>query len=121
MDRKAQRDAAYKLIFECLVTGNDRPYAFDELAADYITRVFKGVLKHKDELNVLIEKHAESSVQLFPADRAALLLAVYEILYEDEIPPAVSCNEAVELVKLYSTKKSPGYVNGILSGVMKNI
>jgi len=121
MDRKAQRDAAYKLIFEYLVTGNDKPYTLGELATDYITRIFNGIIEHKDEFNALIEKHAESSVRLFPADRAALLLAVYEILYEDDIPPPVSCNEAVELVKQYSTKKSPGYVNGILSGVMKSV
>ncbi|MCL2370548.1 MAG: N utilization substance protein B [Firmicutes bacterium] len=121
MDRKAQRDAAYKLIFEFVVTGNENPYGLEELSAGYITRVFAGIIERKDELNAVIDKYADGfEGRVFPADRAALLLATYEILYEDDIPSVVSINEAVELVNLYSTKKSPSYVNGILGKVIKS-
>lgn len=48
------------------------------------------------------------------ADRAILRLAVYEMLYRDDIPTAVTINEAVELAKRYGTDESPRFVNGVL-------
>src|SRR4029077_11631050 len=47
-------------------------------------------------------------------DRNILRLAAYEILYDAEIPKSVSINEAIEIVKRYSTEESGKFVNGIL-------
>lgn len=52
-------------------------------------------------------------------DRTALRLGVYEILFRHDIPPVVSINEAVEMVKKYSTSESGAFVNGILDNVRK--
>jgi hypothetical protein len=43
-----------------------------------------------------------------------LRLALYEILYREDIPQSVSINEAVELAKRYSTQESAKFINGIL-------
>ncbi len=46
-----------------------------------------------------------------------MLLACYEMKYVDDIPLAVSINEVIEIVKVYSTDKSSKFVNGVLKGV----
>ena len=54
-------------------------------------------------------------------DLAILRLAVYEILYRDDIPYKVSVNEAVELAKLFSDDSSPSFINGVLAGVINEL
>ena len=51
--------------------------------------------------------------------RAALLLAVYEIKYVDDVPEKVAINEALELVKKYDEPDSSSFVNGVLAGVVR--
>ena len=48
-------------------------------------------------------------------------LAIYEMLYEVDIPKSVSINEAVELTKKYSTKDEAAFVNGILGSAAKKM
>ena len=50
---------------------------------------------------------------------AILRLAVYEIKYLEDIPDNVSVNEAVEIAKVYDIDDAPSFVNGVLSGVIK--
>ena len=47
-------------------------------------------------------------------DRSFLRLAIYAMLFRDDIPPVVSINEAVDIAKKYSTRESGAFVNGIL-------
>ena len=49
---------------------------------------------------------------------AILRLGVCEILFFDDVPDGVCANEAVELAKIYSTDKSPSYINGILATII---
>lgn len=56
-----------------------------------------------------------------PIDRNLLRLALFEILHSNDVPPAVSINEAVELAKTYSTKDSARFINGILGKVAQEI
>lgn len=51
-------------------------------------------------------------------ERNLLRLAAFEVLY-DEIPSAVAINEAVELAKVYGGDQAPGFVNGVLSRIVK--
>ena len=90
----------------------------------YLNNVYLGVIKNKKELFDTIEKYSQgfSIERIYKTDLAALLLAIYEMKYmRNEIPLSVSINEAVVLVKHYSTEKSHSYVNGILSSVYKEI
>ncbi|HJT24105.1 MAG TPA: transcription antitermination factor NusB [bacterium] len=52
-------------------------------------------------------------------DRNILRLATYEILYDAEIPKSVAINEAIEIVKKFSTDESSKFVNGILDKLDK--
>lgn len=129
--RKKSRDSALKLIYEYLfsreinektlmiMTAGDMPMA----EVDYITTVYKGVIKHFDELKEIVAKYARGFDfdRIYKLDLAAILLAIYEMKYMDDIPLGTSIAEAVELVKTYSTEKSYAFVNGILSSVYKEI
>ena len=53
-------------------------------------------------------------------DRALLRLAVWEMTSTDT-PPKVVIDEAIELAKRFSTENSPGFVNGVLDGVLKEV
>jgi len=50
-------------------------------------------------------------------DRNILRLALYEMLFRDDIPPVVSINEAADIAKRFSTEDSGKFVNGILDKV----
>ncbi|MGN1042576.1 MAG: transcription antitermination factor NusB [Christensenellales bacterium] len=131
MSRKVARENTYKLIFEYLFgrTPNARTYSvlscgdMDESDVEYMQQVYYGVIENFDELNGIITKYSEGFAldRIFKPDLSALLLAVYELKYMKDIPSAVSINEAVELVKRYSTEKSNVFVNGILSAVNKDM
>src|SRR5438105_6160941 len=54
-------------------------------------------------------------------DRNVLRLAIYEMLYRDDIPPVVSINEAIEVAKTFGGAESGRFVNGILDRVRKDL
>ena len=99
----------------------------DEALSDedvtYLNQVVDGVMDKYDELIGIICDNAKNfrPERIYRPDLAALLLAIYEIKYVDYIPPRVSISETVELVKTYSTEKSYVFVNGVLSGVYKQL
>lgn len=82
-----------------------------------------GVLKKKE----IIDKHIAEVVENFsperidPVDRSVLRLATYEILFEKDIPAAVSINEGIEIVKRFGSNESARFTNGILDKIAKNI
>jgi len=132
MSRKTAREYAYKLVFEYLFnhTKNSRTYdVFTNADLDgedvkYLEKVYSGITEHYDELIADVEKysHGFSAERIYKTDLSALLVAIYEMKYMNkEIPLSVSINEAVLLVKHYSTEKSHSFVNGILSSVYKEV
>ena len=50
-------------------------------------------------------------------DLAIIRLAVYEILFDEDVPTSVAINEAVELAKQFGTDDSPSFVNGVLAKI----
>ena len=53
-------------------------------------------------------------------DQLIMRIAVNEIYFNDDIPPKVSISEAIEIAKLYSTKDSSSFVNGVLDAIYKH-
>lgn len=131
MSRKLARESVYKLIFEYLFSKKANQRTFEiltsielaEVDKKYMLSAYTGVIKKYDELIGIIEELSEGFVldRIFKPDLAALLLALYEMYYMEDIPHSVSISEAVELVKKYSTDKSNQYVNGLLSTVYKKL
>ena len=93
-------------------------YAEDDVR--YLDEVCAGVVRHYDELTRKLEGALDRQrpERIYRCDRSILLVALCEMLYMPEIPPKVSVNEAIELSKIYSTEKSGGFINGILSNFL---
>ena len=88
----------------------------------YIQEKYNDILSHLDEIDATLNKKVEKwkTTRMPKVDLTILRLAVYEILFEEDIPEKVAINEAVELAKKYGSDKSGGFVNGALSKVIKN-
>ncbi|MBW1668718.1 MAG: transcription antitermination factor NusB [Deltaproteobacteria bacterium] len=78
-----------------------------------------GVCEKKEELDQIISKASINwrIERMSRVDRNILRIAVYEILFMEDIPPKVSIDEAVELGKKYGTEESGAFVNGILDKI----
>lgn len=59
--------------------------------------------------------------RLCKADINILRIAIYEMKWDETVPLRVAINEAVELAKIYGTDNSPGFVNGILGSIAKQV
>lgn len=82
---------------------------------------FSIVLGHLEEIDAQIESKSKGWAlnRIAKAELTVLRLAVFELLYLDDVPDSVAINEAVELAKLYCSEKSRGFINGVLASVVK--
>nr|WP_330372396.1 transcription antitermination factor NusB [Lachnospira multipara] len=55
------------------------------------------------------------TTRLGKAELSIMRLAVYEIIYDEDIPRNVAINEAVELAKKYGSDSAPSFINGVLA------
>ncbi|HOC57704.1 MAG TPA: transcription antitermination factor NusB [Verrucomicrobiota bacterium] len=95
------------------------PTAEDLAIREFADPLIEGTLKHRSELDEIIQKHAKNWElhRIAAVDRNILRLAIYEMLHREDIPPVVSINEAVDIAKKFSTQDSGKFVNGILDKV----
>ncbi|HEV7709495.1 MAG TPA: transcription antitermination factor NusB [Asanoa sp.] len=86
---------------------------------DYALGLVNGVAAHLDRIDELIGSYAEGwTIDRMPVvDRNLARIAVYELLYVDEIDDAVAISEAVELARQMSTDDSPRFLNGLLGRI----
>lgn len=85
----------------------------------YTVAMVTGVAENLDRIDDVIASHLRQwRLDRLPAvDRAVLRVAVWELLHNPDVPPAVAVDEAVELTKQLSNDDSPAYVNGVLGQV----
>lgn len=90
---------------------------------DFIVNEFNGVLQHQEEIDSIIEASSTnwSINRIAKVDHMLLRMAVYELKWGEDIPQKVAINEAIEIAKVYSTDKSPKFINGILGNIAKSI
>lgn len=95
-----------------------KPSSYDE---DYFQRLLQQVLKNRDSLDAVIDRLSKDWEldRMAGVDRNILRLGLCELLYEEEVPPAVVINEAVELAKSYASLPSRKFINGVLSSALK--
>ena len=85
----------------------------------YAREIVDGVIDHNEEIDETIATYARGwTLERMPAvDRALLRIAVWEILFNPDVPAAVAVDEAVEAAKILSTDESASFVNGILGTI----
>ena len=127
--RTNAREAAFKILFSTQF--NDEPeYTkrlviglenLDENDMAYCNGIVNCVNENKEKLTKIIDGHSRQfpESRIFPADRAVLLIATAEILFFDDIPSAVSVNEAANIASKYSSEKSATFISGILSEIIR--
>lgn len=129
MTRREAREQAFCLLFQQTVSGDPideilgAAHEARDLVPDSFTeRLCYGVEEHMEDIDGLIEGNLRGW-NIRRVSRVALTLlrlAVYEMLYEKEIPTSVSINEAVELCKTYGGQGDPAYINGVLGSVARD-
>ena len=85
----------------------------------YAVALVEGVADHADRIDELIASYAEGwTLDRMPVvDRNLARIAVYELIFRDDIDDPVAITEAVELAKSLSTEDSPRYLNGVLGRI----
>ncbi|MEG6615903.1 transcription antitermination factor NusB [Peptococcaceae bacterium 1198_IL3148] len=132
MSRRQARETALQVLFAVDVGKIELDQAFNYVVEEFNTslnarqfarELLEGAIKYKDELDAIIARLSKGweMKRLASVDRNIMRLALYELIYRDDIPPAVSVNEAVEMAKLFGGEKSGKFVNGILGQVVEKL
>lgn len=88
----------------------------------YSVEIAEGVAKNQENIDALISEFSTGwTIERMPTvDRAILRVAIYELIYNTEIPDAVVISQAVELAKELSTEESGSFVHGVLGAVSRS-
>ncbi len=127
--RKAREVALQALYQDELLQPGDR-FSFEQFcshfqvnkkAIPYARTLLTGIHEKVDEIDQRIAKHAENwrLERMSAVDRNILRLAVFELIYQNDIPASVAINEAVDIAKRYSTDDSGPFINGILDAMAR--
>jgi len=95
----------------------------NEADREYIMRVLEGVIRDRSVLDEKIEKTARGwALDRMPLiDLIIMRVAVWEMLYEKEVPGNVSIAEALELTERYSDPDDKKFVNGVLGAILREL
>lgn len=131
MTRHEAREVAFIVNFEKLFQSETSLEDIISLANEsenykvnqFAKMLIEGVNEKVEIIDPLIEKNLVGWAfdRISKVSMAVLRLAIFEILFCDDIPVRVSINEAIELTKKYSTAEDASFVNGVLGAVTKEI
>ncbi|MCE5330424.1 transcription antitermination factor NusB [bacterium] len=97
---------------------------FQKHIDEFTIKLVVGVEKNKNEIDNQIRHVVENWTldRISIIDRNILRMAIYEMLFEEEIPLKVSIDEAIEIAKILGQKEeTPKFVNGILGKILVNL
>ena len=131
LSRKEARDILFGLLFETEFKSGESPTEIYELACKdrdipddkYIKDVFFGVITRSALIDSVIDRYSKGwkTDRLSRVSRTVIRIAVYEMLFVEDIHPNISISQAVEFAVKYGEEKSKQFVNGVLSGLYKDI
>ena len=133
MGRHEQREQLFKLLFriefntmeempqQIQLFFQDDEIKFTEKTMEAIHKKHELLQEKHVQIDALINEKAEgwNIERMGKVELTVLRIAVYEILFDEEIPNTVAINEAVEIAKQYGQETSGGFVNAILAKFMK--
>ncbi|MBA4398132.1 MAG: transcription antitermination factor NusB [Syntrophus sp. (in: bacteria)] len=96
-----------------------KSFAVSSEAKLFSSLLIEGAWQKRHEIDNAISDCSEhwSISRMTKVDRSILRMAVYELLYCDDIPPKVTLNEAIDLGKTYGSENSGAFINGILDAL----
>ena len=129
MTRNEAREQAFLLLFsDCFHDSQTTEEMIDTAVQannyeenDFTQKLIEGVKANEAELNEAIRRHLKKwQFERLPKTTVAILrIAIYEILYFEDVPDAVSVNEAVELAKRFGSEKDYSFINGVLGSIVR--
>jgi N utilization substance protein B len=132
MNRRRAREYALRALFQREFTGNEQELLPDEGPSvapgenieteKFADALVQGTVDNLEQIDRVIKEAAEhwEMERMAAVDRNILRFAVYEILYRNDIPSAVTINEALEIAKKYSSLQSVPFINGLLDKIAKD-
>lgn len=132
MKRRAVRELVLKALFACEVGKND-PAAIlnvlweeenvDEIAREFSAYLVEGVLAKLADIDKTLKEYTiEWDLHRMAAvDRNIMRMALFEMVYSNEIPRAVVLNEAIELGKKFGAEESSRFINGVLGKISQDL
>ncbi|KFI52708.1 transcription antitermination factor NusB [Bifidobacterium biavatii] len=132
MARSTARKRALNTLYEADEKGQDILSLLAERIAepgaqtplpDYAIDIVRGVAEHRRDIDRTLNDHSTGwKVWRMPVvDRNILRIAVWEILFNDEVPNKVAIDEALGLAKTLCDDDSPAFIHGLLSAVCNGI
>lgn len=125
MNRHKAREKAFQTLFQLDMNEDEVNLAMETLKEEerkdeFLSMLIEGVITNKETIDSKISENLEkwSLKRVASVERTILRLAVYELLYMDDIPQNVSINEAVELAHTFGDEQSGKFINGVLSKVI---
>ena len=130
--RRKSREFALQVLYQLNITKQDASKALTQFqenflpngeADDFLKRLVLGVTEHYAELDRLIERYSENwrLDRINMIERNLLRMALFELLYCEEIPPKVTINEAIDLGKRYGSEESGSFINGLLDRIQNEV
>lgn len=130
--RRRSRELALQVLYQLDITKQDaikaiaqsRDHFSEKEEGDgFAERIVLGVLEHGQEIDRLIEQYSENwrLDRMSMIDRNILRMALFELLYCEDIPPKVTLDEAIELGKRYGSGDSGSFINGILDRIQNEV
>jgi transcription antitermination protein NusB len=127
--RRRGRELALQILYQQEMSGAGSEAifaAFDDLrdapdqARDFAITLVRGVAERRAEIDQALESQADNwrLERMAVVDRNVLRLALYELLFEKDTPPAVVIDEAIEIAKRFGSERSGQFINGVLDGVL---
>jgi len=127
-NRRRSRELAMQVLFQIDINGDDSKEAVElfcghfqvpKKAKPFFLELVDGVRARRDEIDRLLEQFSDNwkISRMSGMDRNIMRVAVYELLYCDDIPAKVSINEAIDIGKKFGTEQSPAFINGILDSI----
>ena len=131
-NRRKARELALNALFQGEMTATSavenfpllcENFEINKKAIPYGQELVYGITDKRDELDAKIEESAVNwrVSRMSVLDRNIIRLAAYEMMFKEDVPPRVAIDEAIELAKRYCGEDSPGFINGILDAILKNI
>lgn len=148
MSRRLFRQSAFKIIFSFHFNDDDVEEILREISEEpniflvqeedgkqfpllelserdkrFFYELVRGTLKNIEKIDDVIKNNLKSWTmdRIAKVDLTILRMAIYELLYSEDVPHSVAINEAIELGKEFGTDESGSFINGVLGRIQRQM
>jgi N utilization substance protein B len=129
--RRKAREVALQFLYQLDLhsAGDPMPYEeefwvrhpVDPDTQEFAEALVRGSKLHQGKIDQMLAQYAEhwELDRMAVVDRNILRMAVYELLWQPEVPPKAAINEAIEIAKKFGTTESSRFINGVLDRILR--